>query len=253
VSASPCGTRKYVFATHDGFSVETVAIPNPSRTTLCVSSQVGCARRCGFCVTGAMGLRRSLSAAEILAQVPDLEGLAPLRNIVFMGMGEPLDNARAVRAAIDGFIARGIAPRHITVSTIGPSPERLREACSWPGRLAWSLHSARADVRRRLVPGSHNLEALRAAIVGEVFVEVVLLDGINDSDADARHLAQFLAPLQARVNLLPMNPWDTPYRASPRAQAFKQVVMDAGYFCSVRRARGDVAMAACGQLGRAAA
>ncbi len=264
-----CGTTKLLLALRDGARVETVIIPSERRTTVCVSSQVGCARGCSFCLTASLGLIRSLNPAEIVGQIGlaieevSERGLAPLRNVVFMGMGEPLDNLAAVRRALAVITAPhglAIGPGRITLSTVGTSPRQIHQARDLGVHLAWSLHSANPTLRRRLVPTDrHDLTALRDAFVevlgatgGVLFVEIALIRDLNDATHDAEALVEFLAPLRpnVRVNLLPMN------RARPglepasteRTEAFGAVLHGAGYRCIIRRPRGAEMGAACGQL-----
>ena len=281
------GTHKLLLGLGDGRAVEMVLIPEPRRTTVCVSTQVGCARGCTFCLTATMGLVRSLKVEEIVAQVFEALGvaaasdLAPVRNLVFMGMGEPLDNLEAVRGALAvlcdnrGF---GFGPRHVTVSTVGPSPQAVRSAAGLPAQLAWSLHAADDQLRRRLVPTQrHPVAALRDAFAEVVFgralfVEITLIDGENDGPEHAEAAARLFEgfPAEVRFNLLPMNSRDpsgagsrttagprpaerddTPDRApSPplRVSTFREVLAAAGYFASVRAARGEDQHSACGQL-----
>ena len=264
-----CGTVKLLLELDAGGAVETVLIPQNGRTTVCVSSQLGCARACGFCVTASMGLSRSLDAGEIVAQVKlavdetQAAGLPALRNVVFMGMGEPLDNLAATRRAIEVLIdphAFAIAPGHVTLSTVGTGPAAILEAGALPVRLAWSLHSADDEIRLRLVPTSrHPLSELRDAFVRvvkarrtQLFVEVTLMDGVNDSARDADVMARFLAPVagSVRINLLAMNPGRSGYAPSPEARTrdFQRALRERGYFCSIRRPRGAESAAACGQL-----
>lgn len=262
------GTKKLLLGLDDGQAVECVLIPERSRTTLCVSSQVGCRRGCRFCMTATMSLLRSLTAAEILGQVhvalQHLEDRPPLRNVVFMGMGEPLDNPVAVEAALsvltdDLFYAVGA--RHVTVSSVAPSPKAVLRARNWPGRLAWSLHAAQDDLRKHLVPTQRfETAALRDAFAevcadrGEpLFVEIALLDGVNDRPEHADAVAALLAPFptEVRINLLPMNPVEgSGLHASPArtAAAFAARLRDRGFFTTLRRPRGQDAAAACGQL-----
>ncbi len=242
-----------------GREVETVVIPTERRATVCVSSQVGCKRRCHFCLTGTMGLRHDLRADEIVLQVWLARQLRPIRNVVFMGMGEPLDNFEAVAQATRilthdrGF---GLAPRHVTVSTVGPSPEAVRRLAALDTRVAWSLHAADDDVRARIIgTHKHPVAALRDAffeVVGKapLFVEVTLIDGANDRDEDADALARLFegAPTEVRFNLLPMNPIGNALGPSARVDAFASRLKASGFFTSVRRTRGDDSRAACGQL-----
>jgi 23S rRNA (adenine2503-C2)-methyltransferase len=267
------GTRKWLLRFADGREAETVYIPEPDRGAVCISTQVGCSLTCSFCHTGTMALVRNLRAGEIVGQVmvvrdalcewPSPEGPRRLSNIVVMGMGEPLlnyeESVRALRIAMD---ADGLAfpKRKITLSTSGVVPKI--EAC---GRdlgvgLAISLHAVRDDLRDRLVPINRKwniaalLEACRA-YAGQsdraITFEYVMLDGINDGDADARELVRLLRGLPAKVNLIPFNPWPgAPYRCSPpeRIVAFAAIVNRAGCPAPVRTPRGGDILAACGQL-----
>lgn len=269
---APDGTRKLLARMADGLEVESVIIPTPGRSTVCISSQVGCIRGCRFCLTATMGQVRNLSCAEIVGQVAlarrlaHTHGMPALRNIVFMGMGEPLDNQKAVTKATrilsDNRLMQ-FAPKHVTVSTVGPSPAKIRSAGALPVRLAWSVHAVDDALRKRLVPTTkHRMVDLRDAFIealsvqkDRLFIEVTLMDGINDSDAHAEALAAFIAPLPqpVRVNLLPMNPIGDPtLRPSPmaRVEAFRQVVCQSlpGTICIIRQTRGDEERAACGQL-----
>lgn len=261
------GTVKLLLELEDGARVETVLIPEKSRTTICVSTQVGCARGCRFCLTATMMLQRNLRADEIVGQVfagirgVQSLGLPPLRNIVFMGMGEPLDNPDATRTALEilttGF---GFGPRHVTVSTVAPSPRAVARLAGWPAHVAWSLHAADDDVRRRLIPTARSsvrelLDAFAALSLRSLFVEVALMDGVNDRPEDADRIARLFDgfPAEVRLNLLPMNRIREvgsslePSRAAA-VQAFQNRLREAGYFCIRRRARGTDADAACGQL-----
>jgi len=271
--ASVDGTRKWLLRFADGREVETVYIPEPARGALCISTQVGCSLSCSFCHTGTMPLVRNLGADEILAQVmvardalgewPTPSGARQLSHIVVMGMGEPLLNfaqtARALRIAMD---ADGLAfaRRRITLSTSGIVPKI--EAC---GRelgvsLAISLHAVRDELRDQLVPINRKwniaalLEACRAyarQCDRAITFEYVMLDGLNDADADARELVRLIRGIPAKVNLIPFNPWPgAPYRCAPpeRIAAFAAIVSRAGYPAPVRTPRGSDILAACGQL-----
>ncbi|MBX2811297.1 MAG: radical SAM protein [Myxococcales bacterium] len=263
------GTIKMLLHFTRGYAVECVLIPNPSRTTLCLSTQVGCARGCRFCLTATMGLQAQLPIEHIIAQVyhglqvVHEEGLPNLRNLVFMGMGEPLDNWTAVHSSLitltdgRGF---GFGPKHITVSTVAPSPKAvgLLDQCST--RVAWSLHAARDDVRRALVPTQQHsvielLGAFRSLFQHRkdpIFVEMALIEGFNDQPDDAEAAALLLRdfPTEVRFNLLPLNPTQRGLaRASEtKVQNFAQHLQQAGYFTKVRTARGQDEQAACGQL-----
>jgi 23S rRNA (adenine2503-C2)-methyltransferase len=270
------GTRKWLLRLADGSEVETVFIPEADRGTLCVSSQVGCTLNCRFCHTGTMRLVRNLTAGEIVGQVMlarDALGEWPsppdgrlLTNIVMMGMGEPLynfDNVRdALRIVMD---AEGLAlsRRRITLSTSGVVPMMARAGEEIGVNLAVSLHAVRKEVRDEIVPlnrkyGIDELLAACATYPGannarRITFEYTLLDGVNDSDADARELVRLIRhwKLPAKVNLIPFNPWPgAPYRCSPpeRIARFSDIIFRAGISAPVRRPRGQDIMAACGQL-----
>jgi 23S rRNA (adenine2503-C2)-methyltransferase len=258
--------------------VEAVYIPEPERATLCVSSQAGCALDCAFCATGKQGYNRDLSTAEIVGQLWLAErmlGAAPARrspagqgrhisNVVFMGMGEPmlnLDNViPALRIMLDDH-AYGLSRRRVTVSTAGvvPGMDRLREEC--PVALAVSLHAATDSLRDRLVPVNRKypLRALLAACnrylerAPRDFVtfEYVMLEGVNDSEREARELAAIAARVRCKFNLIPFNPFPgSGFRrpAAERIRGFAEVLARAGVTVTTRRTRGEAIDAACGQL-----
>jgi 23S rRNA (adenine2503-C2)-methyltransferase len=268
--AADDGTVKYRSRTADGGDVESVyMIAEDDRTTLCVSSQVGCALDCDFCLTGKMGFRRHLSAGEIVGQVDGIRrdqglGERPF-NIVFMGMGEPLHNYDAVTAAIriltdpDGF---GLSRRRITVSTVGivPAIERLAAEAVRP-RLAVSLNATTDAIRDRIMPVNRkwNLERLLAACAvwlettRELFTfEYVLLEGVNDSDGDVDRLARIAHRTRAKLNLIPFNavPGYLAYRppSEERVHRIRDRLAGRGVPTTVRWSRGRDARAACGQL-----
>ena len=277
-SVAQDGTRKYLVQVAGGHQVETVYIPDEARGTLCISSQVGCTLTCPFCHTGTQRLVRNLDAGEIVGQImlarDDLgewprpgapkEELRLLSNIVLMGMGEPLYNFAnvrdAVRIAMDG---EGISlgRRRITLSTSGVVPRLASVAQEIGCLLAVSLHATTDAVRDVLVPINRrwNIEALFAALrayprVGNsqrITFEYVMLDGVNDSDADARRLVRLLQGIPAKVNLIPFNEWPgAPYRRSPpaRIRAFAALIRKGGYAAPIRTPRGEDILAACGQL-----
>ncbi len=277
------GTRKYLVRIAGGHEVETVYIPEPGRGTLCVSSQVGCTLTCAFCHTGTQRLVRNLTAGEIVGQImlarDDLgewpvagapkEEARLLSNVVLMGMGEPLYNFDAVRdamrIAMDGE-GISLSRRRITLSTSGVVPEIARAATEIGCLLAVSFHATTDAVRDALVPINRKwniaalLEALRAyprlSNSERITFEYVMLDGVNDSDADARRLVRLIAGIPAKINLIPFNEWPgAPYRRSPpeRIAAFADIVHRAGYASPVRTPRGEDIMAACGQLKSASA
>ena len=262
------GTVKLRFATSDGFPVEAVAMAHGERRTVCVSSQSGCPLACTFCATGAMGLGRNLSAAEIFEQVLVLARILrdegrKVSNVVMMGMGEPFLNYDAVLEACrllndpDGF---GLGARRIAISTAGwvPGIERLAEE-PLQVKLALSLHAPTDELRRELMPVTRRfpidrlLKACRdyrARTGRRVFVEYLLLDGVNDSDQHAHQLAGLLGGEGFHVNLIAYNPTDAGYRASPpdRVSAFAAERGRAGLEASYRRSHGADIQAACGQL-----
>lgn len=268
VRRSADGTQKLALRTTDGHLVETVLIPGAHRHTVCVSSQVGCALACRFCATGALGFRRDLGTAEIVEQVEHARGLvadaAAVTNVVFMGMGEPLLNFDAVRDAIRILVdphGYRLAPRRITVSTVGVVP-RIRPLLeTGPVNLAVSLHATTDDVRDRLVPLNRRypLSTLLAALRSEprlskrrpVLFAYTLIAGVNDSEADAARLPGLLTEIPCRLNVIPMNPIPGSADRAPSPEAiarFTAVAHQGGLRVTVRRHRGADVTAACGQL-----
>jgi len=268
VQTSADGTRKARLRTGDGHEIEAVLIPEAERTTLCVSTQVGCPLACSFCATGAMGFTRNLRTSEIVDQVCRMQALAGperrISNVVFMGMGEPLLNRPAVEEAVRLLIdpkCFGLAPRRVTVSTAGVVPQIEPLLAAVPVSLAVSLHSARDAVRDVLVPLNKrfDLDALLGALRGceritrrrPVFFEYTLIEGVNDSVEDARELASRVRGLPCKVNLIPMNAHaDSPHRppAEPVMERFMGELARAGVTVTLRRNRGADIDAACGQL-----
>ncbi len=262
------GTQKGVLRARDGARVEAVLIPEEGRTTLCVSTQVGCPLRCSFCATGALGFSRNLSTAEIVDQVCRMRALLPageaLTNVVFMGMGEPLLNLPAVLEAVRLLIdpkAFGLAPRRVTVSTAGVVPKIAALVRGAPVNLAVSLHATTDAVRDVLVPLNRRfpLKSLLGALSAlpelsrrrPVFFEYTLMAGVNDAPEDAERLVALLADIPSKVNLIPMNPHpDAPYRppAPEVADRFLGILSRARLTATLRRPRGGDIAAACGQL-----
>lgn len=263
------GTEKLLFAAEDGNRIETVLIPRGDKRTICVSTQVGCALGCRFCLTAQGGLVRSLRPAEIVGQVLHFQqpGRAPARdftNIVFMGMGEPLDNFRGTVQAVRILTADwglGISPRRITVSTSGLA--RRLEAFGRENlkvNIAVSLNATTDAVRSRIMPINKAypidrlLQACREfplSVRRRITFEYVLLRDVNDSLADARRLVKLLGGLRCKVNLLPFNEIpETPYRrpADDTVQRFWTWLVEHGVSASVRKSRGRDISAACGQL-----
>jgi 23S rRNA (adenine2503-C2)-methyltransferase len=268
VERSADGTVKGLLRACDGARVEAVLIPEDGRTTLCLSSQVGCPLRCSFCATGTLGYTRNLSSAEIVDQVCRMRDLAGedrgITNIVFMGMGEPLLNLKAVLDAIrilmhpKGF---GFAGRRITVSTVGIAA-RFRELLDAVRvNLAVSLHATTDALRDELVPMNRHfpLAVLFDALRGletvtarwPVFFEYTLMEDVNDGPEDAARLVRWLRTLPAKLNLIPMNPHPGSAHRAPapaRVDRFLAGVSGAGFPVTLRRSRGADIAAACGQL-----
>jgi 23S rRNA (adenine2503-C2)-methyltransferase len=263
------GSRKLVFRLADDRRVSAVLMPDDGRTTLCLSTQVGCGFGCAFCLTGTMGLDRNLAVDEIVGQLMVanqlLDGDERVTHIVFMGMGEPLANyanlVAALRILTDARLGLGYSPRRITVSTVGlvSGIDRLARE-DLKVNLAISLHAASDEARGRLMPvnRSWNLEALMAAVRRyplasrqRVFFEYVMLEDVNDSPEEARRLASILRGVRAKVNLIPFNDWDgSGFRrpALARILAFQAILLDAGITTTVRWSKGEDIGAACGQL-----
>lgn len=271
--ASADGTIKWLFDVGAGDAVETVFIPEGARGTLCVSSQAGCAVGCRFCATGAQGFSRNLSTGEIVGQLWHAQrrlrqaGVPRLvTNVVMMGMGEPLQNYAALLPALRLMLddnAYGLSRRRVTVSTSGMTAmiDRLRREC--PVALAVSLHASDDALRDQLVPlnRKHPLAALMAACrryleaAPRDFItfEYCMLDGVNDSPAQARALLELVRDerVACKINLIPFNPFEqSGLRRSSREaiEAFAAVLIDGGLVTTVRRTRGDDIDAACGQL-----
>jgi 23S rRNA (adenine2503-C2)-methyltransferase len=269
-SVSDAGdTTKLLWGLHDGGSIETVLMHYPDRTTVCVSSQAGCAMACGFCATGQAGFTRHLTVGEIVEQVVVAARRAAddgrrLANVVFMGMGEPLANDERVWSAIERLHDDlGLSARHLTVSTVGIVPGILRLAeRPLPVNLAVSLHAANDTLRDGLVPINRRypLDTLMGACDAYLAVrnrrlsfEWALIDGVNDRPSDARELAELCRGrrLAAHVNLIPLNPtrgYATPGTPPEGVAAFRDRLRSLGVNATVRRNRGTDIDAACGQL-----
>jgi 23S rRNA (adenine2503-C2)-methyltransferase len=262
------GTEKFLLRLGDGKQIESVFIPDTPAMTFCISTQVGCAMACGFCLTGKMGLVRNLTAGEIVGQVRVLVDALDMRdtrfNIVLMGMGEPLHNydetMSALRILADDQ-GLEVSPRRVTLSTVGllPALERLAKEPLMPN-LAISLHAPTDAVRGELVPinKKYGIADIIAACRkfplkkrSRITFEYVLLAGVNDSPAQARTLAKLLGNVKAKVNLIPLNaapgiPFERPSDAA--IDRFAQVLADHHILVSVRKSRGRDIRAACGQL-----
>eukprot|EP00879_Flechtneria_rotunda_P005739 GHRR01006040.1.p1 GENE.GHRR01006040.1~~GHRR01006040.1.p1 ORF type:complete len:397 (+),score=116.87 GHRR01006040.1:290-1480(+) len=277
-------TTKLLIQLQDGMQVEAVVMHYDTsgryagnkqmagwgnkRGTLCVSSQVGCQMGCTFCATGTMGLKGHLCSGEIIEQLVHAIRVTSIRNIVFMGMGEPLSNYDAVKAAV-GLMADprvfGISRKHITLSTVGIIPRIKQMATDLPGvNLALSLHAPTQELRKRIVPSARayplhklmdTIAEYQAATQQRVFVEYVMLAGVNDSVEQAHALGQLLQGNDILLNLLPWNPVyspDGPHYAAPsagRVQEFQSIVRSQyGIHCTVRQKKGQDIAGACGQL-----
>ena len=250
-------------------AVEAVFMPSEGRQTICISTQAGCAVDCQFCLTAQLGLIRNLTAGEILAQVllpleEHKAQIAPQTNIVLMGQGEPLLNFEAVMAALRILLdpeGVGISPKHVTLSTSGivPGIEKLGQEKVRP-KLAISLNASNDEQRDTLMPINRKyplavlLEACKKYPLRtweHLTFEYVMLGGVNDAAEDARRVVRLLAPLKSvKVNLIPWNPGELPYRESSaeRIEEFRRVLVDKGIPAFVRYSRGRDVMAACGQL-----
>ncbi len=270
--ASVDGSIRYLLSIGGGnekpTQIEAVFMPRDGRQTICISTQAGCAVDCHFCLTAQLGLIRNLAAGEIVGQVlialeENRENLAPQTNIVLMGQGEPLLNYDATMAAVRILLdpkGVGLAPRHVTLSTSGivPGIERLGQEKIRP-RLAISLNASSDEQRDALMPINRKyplavlLDACRRYPLGPreyVPMAYVLLGGVNDTPEDARRVVRLLSHFRTKVNLIPWNPGNLPYRApTPESiEAFKNVLLEKGVPAFVRYSRGQDVFAACGQL-----
>lgn len=266
VLTSEDGAKKFLLKTRDHLLIELVLMPYENRMTLCLSSQVGCKMGCTFCQTGKMGLQRNLSSGEILAQLllanQSLEK-DKVTNVVFMGMGEPLDNYDAVIKACSIMIdpkAFQLSKTKVTISTSGLVPEILRLGKDLPVRLAISLHNADNEKRSKLMPinRKYSLEELKKALLtypapsryGITF-EYVMIEGVNDSLQDAKKLVHFLHGLKAKVNLIPVNPFPgvaMTASSQDRIREFQLYLTERSIPAPVRYSRGQDISSGCGQL-----
>ncbi|RTE66530.1 23S rRNA (adenine(2503)-C(2))-methyltransferase RlmN [Amphritea opalescens] len=268
------GTRKWVIQLDGGSAVEMVLIPENTRATLCISSQIGCSLDCSFCSTGKQGFNRNLSAAEIIGQVRvairsfgpfDPSGVRRVTNVVFMGMGEPLMNFDNVVDGIHLMMddnAYGLSKRRVTLSTAGVVPQIDKLSQVTDVSLAISLHAPTDELRDQLVPVNKRypiaelvdacnryMDNLKDKRV--ITVEYTLIAGVNDHPSQAKQLVKLLKRLPCKLNLIPFNPFpNSDYRrpSEDAIQAFKTVLVKAGVITTVRRTRGDDVDAACGQL-----
>lgn len=263
IKTSIDGTRKMLFRTHSGKFIETVTIPEDNRLTICVSSQVGCRMNCDFCMTGKQGLQDNLTAGEILNQVYSVPDSEEITNLVFMGMGEPLDNYKNVKKASDLLMAEyGLAwsPRRITLSSIGLTSNLKRYLDDSKCHLAISLHNPISEERLSIMPIEKSapinsvIDLLRDydwSHQRRLSFEYIMFDGVNDSLLYARELAKLLNGLDCRINLIrfhviPMSK----LRPSTNENMikFRDTLTSKGFICTIRASRGEDIYAACGML-----
>ncbi|WP_129126070.1 23S rRNA (adenine(2503)-C(2))-methyltransferase RlmN [Geomonas oryzae] len=263
VEASADGTRKYLFRLKDGSAVESVLIPDEGRNTLCISSQVGCAMKCAFCLTGTFGLDRNLTTAEIVNQVCAVKREHPVNNIVFMGMGEPLHNLSGVIPAVkiltdpDGF---QLSTRKVTVSTSGLVPEMAELGRGCTVNLAVSLNATTDEVRDRIMPVNRRypLKELLAACKAFplpsrrwITMEYVMIRDLNDTLDDAKRLVRLISNIPSKVNLIPFNEHEGCGFRTPTQESidrFHKYLLDKNVTVITRSSRGGDISAACGQL-----
>mmetsp|Transcript_12616 Transcript_12616/g.30129 ORF Transcript_12616/g.30129 Transcript_12616/m.30129 type:complete len:446 (+) Transcript_12616:136-1473(+) len=286
LSIAPDGTTKMLIKLlRDGLEVESVIIPwdDQGKSTLCISSQVGCRQACTFCATGRMGKYRNLSTSEILAQmhlgikVCRLNDVFPINNVVFMGQGEPADNAESVVEAAKILADRDLyqlSPRRVTISTVAPEPECFSKIGEAGVALAWSVHASKQELREELVPTTrHSMNDLREGLITTLqgrtkrqrntMLEVALIGGVNDSKEDALHLVEFCQPffeevkgMKLFVNLIPWNDIGATHGPAStykkpdmeRVIQYQDVLREHGILCYIRTTRGDEENAACGML-----
>ncbi|MGD8449408.1 MAG: 23S rRNA (adenine(2503)-C(2))-methyltransferase RlmN [Desulfobacterales bacterium] len=269
IETSQDGSKKYLFKLDDGKYVESVLIPEKDHYTLCISTQVGCAQGCRFCLTARGGWVRNLTRGEIIAQVRDvlncLDASKRLTNIVLMGMGEPLANYRNVVSAIntitDGNYGLGFSNRRLTLSTAGLVPKISNLGRDTSVNLAISLNATDNKTRNMLMPinRKYPLEKLLDACAGypllprrRITFEYILIKGINDSIKDANRLVKLLRPIRAKINLIPFNEYEGSEFNRPEESAilkFKEILHKNNYTAIIRYSKGQDISAACGQLG----
>ncbi|MDR0621819.1 MAG: 23S rRNA (adenine(2503)-C(2))-methyltransferase RlmN [Deltaproteobacteria bacterium] len=267
----PLGAKRLLWRLTDDLLVESVILRERDHQTLCVSTQVGCRMGCRFCRTGTLGLSRNLTQGEIVEQLILARKMVPKRglkitNVVFMGMGEPLDNEKNVLAALEIIVSpkfQAVPMRGVSLSTVGviPALDRIVAAGGLKGRFTISLGSANDALRSQLMPSNLTwpLAKLKETLIEyqrlprkqRVTIAYVLLDGVNDSPDQARELSRFMAGLKTKVNLIPFNPWpDAPFNR-PSAEAvetFKTVLAEKNYAVQIRDTKGASINAACGLL-----
>jgi 23S rRNA (adenine2503-C2)-methyltransferase len=262
------GTVKFLFGLGDGARIESVLIPEPPRLTLCISTQAGCGFGCAFCATALLGLKRSLSASEIVDQIIEasrtVDGDQRVTHVVLMGMGEPLANygetLKALEIISDAEWGLGISPRRVTLSTVGLVPQMQKLMEETHVNLAISLHAPTDELRGKLMPVNRKyslrqlLDCCRKLPIPRrkrITFEYVLLGGVNDSEQHARQLAKLLRGIPSKVNVIPFNPHPGSAFTRPPTESierFQNVLRQTGVQVNMRRPRGDDIQAACGQL-----
>lgn len=265
--ASEDGTRKYLLQLPDAQTIESVLIPSENRLTLCVSSQVGCAMACRYCLTGRLGLKRNLTQFELLEQVLAVQRSLPeerkITNLVFMGMGEPMQNLEALLPALEILLhdlGLNFSKNKITVSTSGLVPEMLEFGSKSEVKLAISLSATTNELRDLLVPVNkrYPLEALLEACRqyplkrrGRITFEYVVLEGVNDSLEDAKRMARLLADIPSKINLIPFNEFPGSEFKRPsdaKLRELQDYLLKRGFQTNIRASRGRDILGACGQL-----
>ena len=268
------GTKKYIFETSDGQKIESVVIPELKRTTLCISTQVGCPLDCKFCATGLMGFKKNLTAGEIFDQFKlaskDYKE-SDITNIVYMGMGEPLLNFKETIKSLEIFaeeLTTGISLKRITVSTVGIAPKiKELEQTGLKVKLAFSLHSCFEEIRNKIMPINkkyslkENIEALKSYAMKtktRITFEYVMLEGVNDRDEDIKALARLMSTIPSKLNIIPFNSLEHmnpsglagKLRSTPmdRIQIFADKLREKNITVMLRNTQGDDIAAACGQL-----
>ena len=263
VQVSADGTKKYLFPVDGGFYIEAVMIPDGKRKTICLSTQVGCKMGCHFCVTGKMGFKKNLSAGDIINQVCSIDESEDLTNLVFMGMGEPLDNTDNLLKSLEILTAHYAfmySPRRITVSTIGVVPDMMRFLEESESHLAVSLHSPFDEERAKLMPVQNKygvseiIEKLKSVDFGKqrrLSFEYIIFKGINDSPAHIKGLTRLLAGLRCRINVIRFHKSEGfPHESPDEIQVIRFVdqLNAKGITTTLRASRGEDIMAACGLL-----